>query len=445
MKTSSEKIPDSQVELSVELEAEEIEEYMAKAYKRLVNKVNIPGFRKGKVPRKMLEQYAGRGAFLEDIVNNDLSAIYTKAIDGQDIEAIDQPQIEISQIDPITFKATIPVRPTIELGDYKQIRMEIDTSEVTGEQVNGVIEQLRNAQAAWEPVDRETKWDDMLTVDVEASTEGQELGKEEARQYQLLPESQVPAPGFAEQLVAMKKGDGKSFTLSVPDEYGNQVFAGKEISFKVLVSEIKEKHLPDLNDDFAKIVGSESIDKLNESIEADLKTRAEYQAKAELEEKIVDAIVEQSQLEYPPILKEREIDSMVEMQRNQLLQAQVQLDDYLKHINKTEQDLRNDLEPSAEKKVKGALVLSKVAEADNIEVSDEEVEQELERMAPSDMQDKERFKEVFANPYNRASIMRTIRTKKTIQHLVDIATGNIDSSDKEESADAEKEVKDAAK
>jgi len=444
VKVSSENIPDSQIEMNVELEADEIEEYMSKAYKRLVNKVNIPGFRKGKVPRNMLEQYAGRGAFLEDIVNNDLSAIYGKAIDEQKIEAIDQPQIEISQIDPITFKATIPVRPTIELGDYKQIRMESNTAEVTEDQVSGVIEQLRNAQAAWEPVDRETKWDDMLTVDVEASSDGHELGKEAGRQYQLLPESQVPAPGFAEQLIALKKTDEKSFALAVPEDYGNQAFAGKEVSFKVLVNEIKEKHLPELNDDFAKVVGSDSVDKLKESIETDLKTRAEYQAKAEFEDKIVDAIVEQSQIEYPPILKEREIDAMIDMQRNQLLQAQVQLEDYLKHINKTEQDLRNDLEPAAVKKVKGALVLGKVADDDNIKASDEEVEAEVERIAPGDVQEKERFKEVFANPLNRASIMRTLRTKKTMQHLVDIVTGNINSSNKDESADAEKEAKDAA-
>ena len=444
MKVSSEKIPDSQVELNVELEEDEIEEYLAKAYKRLVNKVKIPGFRKGKIPRNILEQYAGRGAFLEDIVDNDLGSIYNKAIDEQKIEAIDQPKIEITQIEPITFKAIIPVRPTIELGDYEQIRMELDTAEVTEDQVNGVIDQLRNAQAAWEPVDRETKWDDMLTVDVEASTDGNELGKEAGRQYQLLPESQVPAPGFAEQLIALKKSDEKSFTLTVPEDYGNQAFAGKEVAFKVLINEIKEKHLPEINDEFAKIVGSDSVDKLKESIETDLKTRAEYQARAELEDKIVDAIVEQAQIEYPPILKEREIDGMVDMQRNQLAQAQVQLEDYLKHINKTEEDLRNDLEPAAAKKVKGALVLSKVADDDKIEVNDEEVEAEIERMAPSDVQDKERFKEVFANPFNRASIMRTLRTKKTLQHLVDIATGNSDSSNKDESADAEKEAKDAA-
>ena len=444
MKVSSEKIPDSQVELNVELEEDEIEEYLAKAYKRLVNKVKIPGFRKGKIPRNILEQYAGRGAFLEDIVDNDLGSIYNKAIDEQKIEAIDQPKIEITQIEPITFKAIIPVRPTIELGDYEQIRMELDTAEVTEDQVNGVIDQLRNAQAAWEPIDRETKWDDMLTVDVEASTDGNELGKEAGRQYQLLPESQVPAPGFAEQLIALKKSDEKSFTLTVPEDYGNQAFAGKEVAFKVLINEIKEKHLPEINDEFAKIVGSDSVDKLKESIETDLKTRAEYQARAELEDKIVDAIVEQAQIEYPPILKEREIDGMVDMQRNQLAQAQVQLEDYLKHINKTEEDLRNDLEPAAAKKVKGALVLSKVADDDKIEVNDEEVEAEIERMAPSDVQDKERFKEVFANPFNRASIMRTLRTKKTLQHLVDIATGNSDSSNKDESADAEKEVKDAA-
>jgi len=432
------------MEMNVELEAEEIEEYLSKAYNRLVHKVNIPGFRKGKVPRDVLEQYVGRKGFLEDIVSNDLGIIYNKAIDEQKIEAIDQPKIEISQLDPITFKATIPIRPTIELGDYKQVKMELDVAEVTDIQINGVIDQLRNAQAAWEPVERETKWDDMLTIDVEASADGNELGKEAGRQYQLLPESQVPAPGFAEQLVALKKGDEKSFSLAVPEDYGNQVFAGKEMAFKVLVNEIKEKRLPELNDEFAKAVGSDSVDKLKENVETDLKSRADDQARVELEEKIVEAVAEQAQLEYPPILTEREIDGMVDMQRNQLLQAQIKLEDYLKHINKTEQDFRKELEPMAIKKVRGGLVLAKVAEAEDIEISEEEIDAEADRIAPSDENDKQRFKEAFANPMARASIMRILSTKKTLQRLIDIAGGDSKSPKKKKTAKPEKETKNAA-
>jgi trigger factor len=373
-----------------------------------------------------------------------LGSIYNKAIDEQKIEAIDQPRIEITQLDPITFKATIPIRPTIELGDYKQVKMELDVAEVTDAQINGVIDQLRNGQAAWEPVDRETKWDDMLTMDVEASADGNDLGKEAGRQYQLLPESQVPAPGFAEQLVALKKGEQKSFTLSVPEDYGNQVFAGKDIAFKVLVSEIKEKHLPELNDEFAKAVGSDSADKLKENVEADLKSRADYQAKAELEERIVEAVADQAQIEYPPVLTEREIDGMVDMQRNQLLQAQIQLDDYLKHINKTEQDFRKELEPTAIKKVRGGLVLAKVSEAENIEVSEEEIDAEADRMAPEDENEKKRFMEAFANPIARQSIMRSLSTKKTLQRLVDLATSVKAKPNKKKSAKTEKEAKDAA-
>ncbi|MBT3362920.1 MAG: trigger factor [Chloroflexi bacterium] len=446
MKVTSEKVPDSQVELNVELEPAEIELYSEKAYKRLVKKVNIPGFRKGKTPRSVLEQYVGRGAFLDDIMNNDLSAIYGKAIEEQKIDAIDQPQIEITQIDPITFKATIPVRPTVKLGDYKNVRIEADVAEITQEQITGVIDQLRNAQAAWEPVDRDTKWDDMLTVDVEASHEGTSLGKEEGRQYQILPESQAPAPGFAEQLVEQKKGDKKNFSLSVPEDFGNQLFAGKEITFDVAISEIKEKHLPELNDDFAKVVGSDSVDKLKENIQEDLKTRAVDQSRMQHEENIVNAIVEQATIEYPPVMKDREVEMMLDEQRNQLAQAQVNLDDYLKHVNKTVDDLKAEMEPMAIRKVKGSLVLSQVSEDEKIEVVDEELTAELEKMIPADENEAKRFREAFENPVARASVMRSLRTKKTLERLVEIATSKAVKvpAKKKSPAKAKKEVKDAA-
>jgi trigger factor len=304
---------------------------------------------------------------------------------------------------------------------------------------------LRNAQASWEPADRETKWDDMLTVDVKASIGVAELGKEEGRQYQLLPESQAPAPGFAEQLVGHKKGDQKNFSLPVPEDFGNQLFAGKDVTFDVLINEIKEKHLPELNDDFAKVVGSEGVNKLKENIESDLKIRAEQQARMQHEENIVNAIVEQATIEYPPIMKDREVEMMLDEQKNQLAQAQVNLDDYLKHVNKTVDDLKAEMEPTAIRKVRGSLVLSQISEEEKIEVADDEVTAEVEKMVPADENEAKRFREAFTNPVARASVMRSLRTRKTLERLVEIATSKEGSSPKKKSpAKAKKEAKDAA-
>ena len=433
MKVSSERIPDCQVIVNVELEPEEVEKYLQKAYSRLVKKVNIPGFRKGKTPRNILENQIGRQSFLEDAINNDIPTIYSQVIKDNDIDAIDEPRIEVIQLDPIIFKATIPVRPIIELDDYTNIKIAINKSEVTEEQIQNVIQHLQNIHASWEPVDRDSQWNDMLIINVKGINEGKILIEDIDRQYELIPGMEVPIKGFAEELIGIAKGQSKSFTLVFPDNYSSEELAGKDCLFEVSVTEIKAKRLPEVSDEFAKIVGSDTVDILYQRIKEDLVSRNESFDRKQMEENAIQAVVDIAKIEFPPILKERQIERMIDDQRNQLSGANVTLEDYLQYVNKTEDEMKNEMEPIAAKQIKGSLVLGKVAELANITISDEEMEDEIEKITPKDKG--EEFRKFLNSDVGRGSLMRSLITRKTIQHLVDIATANGDKDNEVEKED----------
>ncbi|MCX6012690.1 MAG: trigger factor [Chloroflexi bacterium] len=423
MKISSERIQDSQVVINVELEPEEILKYEDKAYHRLVNKVRVPGFRKGKTPRVILERFIGKEAFIEDALDNDLSDMYNKAIDEQKIDAIDQPQVEVIKIDPISFKATIPVKPNVELGDYSKIKVEQVKIDVTDIQVQGVIEQIRNMNATWTPVDRKAEFNDLVTIDLEASNEGVVKVNNPGWQLQLLPDSAIPVSGFSEQILGMGKDEEKTFSIIFPSEHNISELAGKDVQFKVKLTEVKEKHLPELNDELAKIAGHDSMELFKQKVLEDLKDKAKQESQVQYEENVVKSVVELAKIEYPPILKKREVDNLIEAQRNQLMSAQIRLEDYLKYVNKTEQELRKELEPVAEKQILGGLVLGKVAELEKIEVTEADIDAETNRLSPEEKG--EEFRNFLKTPAARKSLERTIISKKTIDLLCSLASSNV--------------------
>jgi trigger factor len=250
MKVSSEKIEGSQVVLNVEVEEAEMEAAIKKAYHRLGAKTTVPGFRKGKAPHEMLERFYGKEAFVEDAAEHLLPEVYDQAIDEQEVDAIARPQIDVVQINPLSFKATVPVRPEVELADYHEIKLEPEEVTVTEEEAAEVLEKIRDMQAPWVPVERPAQFNDLLAINVEGTVEGNVVIDEKEGLYQLLPDPPNAIPGFAEQLEGAEKGEERVFALTLPDNRGE--FSGKECNFKVLVNEIKEKSLPELDDEFAK-------------------------------------------------------------------------------------------------------------------------------------------------------------------------------------------------
>jgi trigger factor len=421
MKVSSQEMENRQVSLNVEMEAAEVDKYLEEAYNHLVGRVKVPGFRKGKAPRSVLESHIGKAALLDEALEHLIPDVYQKALAEQKIEPIARPDIEIIQTEPIIFKAIVPVMPLIKLGDYKAIRVESKPVEVGEKETEEAIQQIRMRQVTLLPVDRPAQMGDAVTLDFEGECEGKAFPPEKGLAYKLVKESMLPLPGFAEKLEGIAKGEERAFVLAYPADYERQKLAGKEYNFKVKVGEIKEEKLPEINDDFAKALGVENLVSLKEKISAGLKTRADEMARYELEQKIIDAAVACSTVEYPPALAEIETDHLIEEEARNFDDGIKGLENYLKSINKTAKDHREELNQVANRRVVRSLVLEKISEEEKIEISAEEIDAEIEKMIKEADTQAEQVKQLFSMPQARKSIEQFLISRKTMDKMKQIA------------------------
>lgn len=423
MKVTRDKTENSQVFLTIEMEPAEVEAALQKSYSRLVKKANVPGFRKGKAPREILERYLGKDALFNDALEYLLPEAYEDAVKEQNIEVFAQPQIEIAQLDPVVFKATIPIKPTVELGDYHSLKVARQPVEISDDDVNQAIEHLRHNYATWEPVERAVDFNDLVVLDIESNIEGTPFINQKGTQYQVIRDAPGPVPGFAEQLVGMKLDGEKEFKLKFPADYARSELAEKEPTFKVKIIEIKQELLPELNDEFARQVDSEvdTLSSLRQKIDASLRLRAEEATRIDYEEKVVGAVTDQAQLEYPPVLVEMEISRLLDEQLRRWQMSGQDIEHYLSRTGKTEEELREELRPLAVERVTRSLVLSKVAEEESTEVSESEIDAEIENLTKDETENKDKIKEVFNTPQSRESIKRWLLTRNTVKRLVEIA------------------------
>jgi trigger factor len=425
VKVSNQSIENSQAILHIEVEPQEMEESLNKAYYHLVKEINIPGFRKGKAPRHVLERYIGKEELQKEALEHLIPQLCDQVIEEQKMEVIAQPQIEVLQVDPVVFKSTFPLRPQVELGDYQHIRLAPEPAEVTEEEINSVIEQLRQRHAVWSPAEHPVSFEDLVTIDIEEKREGDLTNSYQGRQFPVIQDSPIPLPGFTEHLVGMEKGEEREFSLSYPDDYKLKELAGKQYNFKVKLIEVKEKHLPELNDEFAKSLGQgiENLDALRDSTATSLKNIAEERARRNFEQKVVEAVVDLAKVEFPPILVEQEIDRFLS-ERDRMFRRQGGLESYLKTFNKTEEEVREELRPRAAERVIQSLVLGKIAEEEKIEVSTTEIEAEIENMIGSDEKNAEELRRIFGTQQGHRWVEERLVTQKTVQYLVEIASGN---------------------
>ncbi len=448
MKVSTERIENSQIVLEVEADPDELERSMEGAYHSLVNRAEVPGFRRGKAPREMLERHIGREALLGEALDRLIPQLLSQAIEDQGIETIARPDIEITQTDPVTFKATVSLLPTVELGNYHEISIAPEPVEVAEEEVNKVFDQLRYQHAIWEPVERPVKSGDLVTIDVTGNVEENTLLDRKDLQFQVLQGLPFPVPGFAENIEGLEKDQDKEFSISLPADYEVSELAGKECLFKVRVSEIKEIKLPELNDEFVISIGQgfETVDALTENITSNLHTMSEEGSRRRHEEKIINTLAEISRVEFPPVLVEREIDRLIAAHERELSQNKMSLEDYLKSREKSKEELREELRPMAIRQVTGSLVLSKVTEAEEITVAEKEIDEEVEEMVKGAGEQEEEARKILQNKATRKSLENVLITRKTIKRLVEIAsgreeataeTGTAESTSSEDEATAE--------
>ena len=423
MKVTNEKTENRQAYLKIEVEPPEVETATEKAYHRLVKRVNVPGFRRGNAPRAVFERHFGKHELFHEMLDDLLPDVYKKALKEQNLEAIAEPQLELESEAPVILKVVVPLKPVVNLGDYKTIDLKPNPIEVTDAMIDSVVEQLRHQHATWEAVERPVELNDLVTLDVESMMKGEPFVNQKGVQYPVTAGTLSPAPGFAEQLVGMKKSDEKEFKIQYPADYPTKEVQGNEVTFKVKMIEIKQEKLPEVNDEFAKQLGSEIADvsSMRQKISDDLKKRVEDRVKRDFEDKVVEAATAMSQVEYPPVLVDMEVERSLERSLRYIQNSGQNIDDYLKSINKTVDQLRKELRPSSTKRVAESLVVGKIAEAEKIKVDHGEIDAEIEEMVKLSTGDKEELKKALETQRNHESIEDTLVARKTIQRLTEIA------------------------
>jgi len=427
MKVLSNKIENSEAFLTIEIEPAEVEKALVKSYVNLVKKTSVPGFRKGKAPRAVLEQHIGKENLLEDALGELLPKACADAIKEEKIEPFAQPVITISKTDPVVFKATVPLPPKVKLGNYRHIRIKPERVKSSKSDVDAVIEQIRHQQAIFEPVERQVVAKDLVGLNISSSIEGKSFINDERAQCQVTSDLDFPVPGFTEQLLGMKRDEKKEFKLKLPDDYHDSEQAGKEALFKVKIIEIKEERLPEINDDLAKGVASDikTLDSLRKRISTDLKQRAEEQAKLEYEEQVFDAVAAKSQVDFPPILVNLDIEQMINQELQNWQMAAKSREEYLERLNRTSmEELQRELRPYAHQRVIKYLVLGEVVKAEKIDIVDAEIDAEIERMTKNIVSKKEEQQKFLNSPQSREKVKQLLMSQKTIQRLVEIAKGS---------------------
>jgi trigger factor len=423
LKVSTERIPESQVVLEIEVEPERLERSLERAYRRLAQKTEVPGFRKGKAPPHMLERYLGRDAVLQEALGLLIPEVYNQAIEEENIDAIDHPDIEVVQQEPLIFKATVPIRPSVDLGNYREVRVEREPVRVSEEQVNEKLEELRHRYAVLEPVDRPLQTDDLVRADIRVSVDGRSVFSEDDAEFRLRQGVPVLLPGFVEHLVGSEKAVERQFSIDVPQDYPQRPVAGKTCQCRVLVKEIKEERLPELDDAFARDVGEgfPSLEALRQRLESDLRQLADQEADARYREKVVDGVVAGASMEFPPVLAEREMEQL--MRERLSASGAGDIGRYLRQVRKSEEEVRQELRLQAVERIQSSLVLGKVAQVEGISVSEEDIDAEIERLAGSSGSRADEVRKVFGSAGGREALERSLFTRKTVERLVAIVSG----------------------
>ncbi|MBI2760089.1 MAG: trigger factor [Chloroflexi bacterium] len=426
MNITAERIQDSQVILTIEVDPERVEKSMDQAYRRNVGRVRVPGFRPGKAPRRIFERHVGREALLQEALDRLVPEIVDEAIKDQDLQMVDQPTLEIPSLDPVVIKATVPIRPTIDLGDYRALRVEPDPVETDeADELEQAIDRLRHQYATIEPVERPAAEGDRVRVNISGRVEDREVLKSEDAELIVTEDKLTSVPGVYEHLLGMSAGDATAVDAVLPDDYRRAELAGKDIHYTLEVLDVKTENLPDLDDDFAKEVGEgfDSMDALRERLTTDIRERTEREAASKLQEKAVEALTAQATIESPPQLTEREIEHMIrDMTRGTGGDDRRAMEQFLLAVGRSEESLRDELRPSAVERVKRTLVLSRLAELEGIEVTESDIEAELDTLARTTTSAAQ-MRQIFDTPSGREILQRQIRTRRTVERLALIAKG----------------------
>ena len=411
----------SVVTLKLTIDAQSFDKACKDAYNKNKTKFNVQGFRKGKAPMSIVEKFYGEGVFFEDAVNTLFPDAFEAAVKEHDLDTVARPEIDVEEIGKgknLVIIADVAVKPEITLGEYKNLTVEKPDSEVTNEEVEKEIEAMREQNARFVTVeDREVKEKDMLLIDFNGKVDGVEFEGGQAENYSIIVGSNTFIPGFEEQLVGMKLNEEKDLSVKFPEEYHAENLAGKDAVFTVKVNEIKEKELPELDDEFAKDVSEfDTLEDLKADAKAKLqKTKDEY-ADRELENKLVKMAAENATVEIPEAMIDSQVENMVYDFEYQLKYQGLDLENYLKFTNMSIEGLKEQMRPDAKSRVLNSLVIEAISKSENIESTEEDLEQELAKMAESYKMEVDKLKSTL-RPSDMDYIKDTVVARKTVEFI----------------------------
>ena len=413
----------NEVKLSFTIEASKFEEAIQKVYVKSAKYFNIPGFRKGKAPYKIVEKQYGAQIFYEDAFNEVAGEVYEKELTDAKIEAVSRPEIDIIQMEKgkdLIFTAVVQTKPEVTLGKYKGIELKKVEYNVEEKDIDHEIGHMQERNARLVNVeDRPVEKNDTTVIDFEGFVDGVAFEGGKAENHELVIGSNTFIPGFEDQIIGMKIGEEKDINVTFPEEYFSKDLAGKAAVFKVKLHEIKKKELPAVDDEFAKDVSEfDTIKELKDSIKEKLEEENKNKAKYETEEEAIKTVCDNTEIDIPSGMVETETDNMIKDIEQRLMYQGLNFAQYLQMMGKTEEDMRKEMKEKAERQVKTKLVLGAIVEAEKIEATDEEVKAKLEEMATMYGKD---AKDLEANESLKAYIAESVKTEKAISFIVDNA------------------------
>ncbi|ANY72417.1 trigger factor [Paenibacillus ihbetae] len=440
MKATWEKIEKNLGVLDVEVDADRVAAALDKAFNKVAKKVNVPGFRKGKVPRPIFEARYGVESLYQDAIDILLPEVYSEAVEQADIFPVDRPEVEIEQFakgETFKFKAKVTVKPEVKLGDYKGLEVAAVTAEVSDEELNQELERLQQRHAELAVIDEgSAESGDVVVIDFDGSVDGVPFEGGQAERYSLELGSNTFIPGFEDQVIGMATGDFKDVEVTFPETYHAEELAGKQAVFKVKVHEIKRKQLPELDDEFAKDVSEfDTLDEYKEDLKKQLLARKEQEAQGVRENEVVEKAAANAEIEIPEAMIQSEVQNMMRDFDNRLRQQGMNLEMFLSFSGQTNADLEGQMKDDAEKRVRNNLVLEAIAKEEKLEVSEEEINKELDNMAETYKRSAEEIRSILAANGSLDSLSEELLLRKTIDFLLENSVEGAPVENKEETAE----------
>ena len=423
MSVQVEKLEKNMAKLTIEVSSEEFEKAIAKAYKKNKNKISMPGFRKGKAPRAMIEKMYGKGVFYEDAANSIIPDAYADAAKESELEIVAQPEIDVTQIEsgkPFIFTATVALKPEVTLGEYKGIEVEKKEVEVTDEEVDTEINRVRESNARMIDIDDRAAQDgDTVVIDFDGYVDGKQFEGGKAEDYSLVLGSHSFIDNFEEQLEGKNIGEDVTVNVTFPENYQAEELQGKPAEFKVKIKEIKE--LPELDDDFAQDVSNfDTIAEYKEDLKKKLAENKEEALKREREETVIGKIIENAQMDIPEQMVEAQTRQMTQEFAQRLSSQGLSIDQYMQFTGLTPQKMIEELKPQALKRIQSRLVLEAVVAAENIETSEDELNKEIENMASMYQMEVDKLKEVIGEE-EKKQISLDLSVQKAVEMVTSAA------------------------